>query len=161
MKRGHFFHLHLFNADDPECGRCHSNSSLFEIAQPGYNASGDPSATDGNTASVSAAPGDDATTAQSQQLPLGLGLGLVLGLPLVVLLTAEATLLHLRRKRRGRKDVANQQGEMLVENKGVNPAQETIKTEVQGQSVVELSGVEHVVEAPNKTDISELQGSPA
>lgn len=141
MKRGHSFHLHLFNADDPTCGRCHSNSSLFEIAQSG-----------------SSAAGDQPATPKSQMLPLGLGIGL--GLPLLMLLAAFATWICICR-RRGKKDNGDGQSEQPVTNcMRMLPEQNVGKMEWQGQAIGELSDQEIVIEAPSDMMRVELEGSP-
>lgn len=159
MNRGHAFHLRLFNADDAECDRCHSNSSLFEIKQPGLTTSNIPSATDNNTTtSDSVSVSANSTSASSHDLSLGLGLGL--GLPLGVLTSAFVTWLGLRRRRRGRAggDGASQSEEPLVDLKRVWPEREDVKAEMQGQPIIELSSLDTAVEAPTNTDRAELDG---
>lgn len=144
MSRGIPFHLHLYNAEDPTCGSCHSNSSLFEIAQPG---------SEGSDSSGSEVP------SSSSKLPLGLGLGL--GLPLLVLITGIATWAFMRRKRKVRGDEVSQRAVPLVDHKGAYSGREDVKAEMQGQDVIELSNLGHVVEAPpsmNRNRV-ELEGS--
>jgi len=142
MKRGHSFHLHLFNADEPTCGRCHSNSSLFEIAQFGSSAAGD----------------QTVTLDKSQTLPLGLGLGL--GLPLLVLLMAFATWVCICRRRGKKRDGDGRSGQPLTNYMRVLPGQKVGKMELQGQAIGELSGLELVIEAPSNMARVELEGSP-
>ena len=141
MKRGHSFHLHLFNADDPTCGRWHSNSSLFEIAQSG-----------------SSAAGDQYATPKSHMLPLGLGLGL--GLPLLVLVATFATWICIRRRRGKKENGDGRSGQPVTNYVGMLPEQKDGKTELQGQAIGELSDLEIVIEAPSDMIRAELEGSP-
>lgn len=147
------FHLHLFNARDPQCPHCHSNSSLFEIAQPGSGTSGDSNGSGGGTA-----PTDSGTHATPSQTKLPLGMGLGLGLPLLVLLTASAAWMYRRRKNKAGKDDGSQTAVPLVDRKAAESTQESGKTEMQGHDLVELSTLEPVVEAPNIVRRAELEG---
>lgn len=141
MKRGRSFHLHLFNADDPSRGRCHSNSSLFEIAQPG-----------------SSAAGDQSVNSKSQTLPLGLGLEL--GLPLTVLPMAFATWLCMCRRWGKRRNGEGRSGQSVTDYMRMLPQRKGGKMELQGQAIGELSGLEIVIEAPSNMARLELGGSP-
>ena len=141
MKRGHSFHLHLVNADDPTCGRCHSNSSLFEMAQTGSGAAGRQSA-----------------TPESQMLSLGLGLGLEM--PLRVLLAAFATWFWMCRGRGMRRNVDGRMGKPGTDYMQVIREQKVGEMELQGQAICELSGLEVVIEAPSETTVVKLEGSP-
>ena len=159
MKRGHAFHLHLFNADDPECARCHSNSSLFEIAQPGSDSSDDSPSTDSPAASAASATSkSDAEADPSQTLPLGLGLGLGLGIPLLVFMTAFATWLCMRRKRRKGQDDSSHPREVVDYEQRYWQRQDA-KTEMQGQAIGELPDLGNVVEAPTSMHTVELEGT--
>lgn len=142
MNRGIPFHLHLFNAEDPECPRCHSNSSLFEIAQPGLDNSGNPAASSGSE-----------VTSSRSKLPLGLGLGL--GLPLLALLVGFGVWTYMRSRKHAREDGGSQTAVPLVAG---YPVQVDVKGEMQGRELVELSTLENVAEAPATVERAELEG---
>lgn len=147
MNRGIPFHLHLFNAEDPECPRCHSNSSLFEIAQPGSDSS-----------SGSATSSGSEVASSRSNLPFGLGLGL--GLPLLVLLVGSAVWMYSRRQKRAREG-DRQTTVPLVDSKAAGLVQEDVKAEMQGREVVELSTLENVAEAPTVVERVELEADDA
>lgn len=148
MSREDAFHLRLFNANDPNCRHCHSNSSdLFII---------------------------DSSAAAGRSLKLGVGLGLGLGIPILVALTAFATWLWVRR-RNSMQNVGSQSGEPLVDWKGVHPTvlpcdgslpskqrREALeadpnlsKVEIQSTEVVELPVEAVPVEAPTQHSMGE------
>ena len=145
MNRGIPFHLHLYNAENPICATCHSNSSLFEIAQSG------------SEGSVSLGP--EASSSSSSKLPLGLGLGL--GLPLLVLKTGCATWAFIRWKRKEKGGQGSQTAVPRQDNKGTHSERGDAKVEMQGQNLIELPSLGHIVEAPSsvKRDRVELEGS--
>lgn len=140
-------HLYLFNAEDSQCLHCHSNSSMFEIAQAGdTTGSNSTAATDSGTA----------TTPSQSKLPLGMGLGL--GLPLLVLVVASAILLYRRRGKKARADGGSQTAAPLVDSEVAYLTQGNTKAELQGQEILELPVLENIVEAPAFGDLVELEG---
>lgn len=188
MGRSDPFHLRLFYPDNPECNRCHSNSSEFQIVDgsatatpaPGPDSSSAPdSGIDSDSGSSSSSgPGSD-----SSSLRLGLGLGLGLGIPLLVLTTAFTTWVCVRKRRKAREEGASQTDEPLVDWKGerrddlaaggegamgdgksgfvgevFRAEQGMDKPEMEGKDVVEVSGVSRPVEASNDGAVAELEG---
>lgn len=143
------FHLRLFNADDPDCRHCHSNSSDFSIIE--------------------------SLAAKEHNLRLGVGLGVGLGMPILVGLTVLATWLWARKRRCIARDNGSQTGEPLVEWKGdktsvphcegLGPKEHRrevleadaslAKVEIQGRDLVELPVDAISVEAPIRSAMEE------
>jgi len=148
MSHDDAFHLRLFNAEGADCNRCHSNSSFFEIKQ-------------------SADSGSNPRPKEKHALKLGLGLGLGLGIWLLISLTGLLLCCcRVRQSRRVKKreEAASQNCESLVNWNTTEPSvpptegwQDGTATnaELGGGSLVDMSGVTRISEAPSNPAVSE------
>lgn len=161
MTQEDYLHLRIYNAKNPDCARCHANSTRFNI--------------------VSRAGGGD----NQQHLKLGLGLGLGLGIPLLLALVGILAWICVRRKKGSKRDGTGSStgtGEELMgyrqeQQGGVPhiagedmrksyepPAEDGMKdrAEVEGNGVVEMAHERDVVEMPasgmEQRETVELEG---
>jgi len=142
MTQEDYLHLRIYNANNPDCPRCHANSTRFNIVSRAGN---------GNN---------------KQHLKLGLGLGLGLGLLLFLALIGIAVWLCVRRSKSSKRDgtgsstgtgeeLMGYRQEQLVAGQDMRKSYEphaghvaNDKAEVDGHGVVEMAHERDVAEMP-------------
>lgn len=153
MTQEDYLHLRIYNAKNPDCARCHANSTRFNII---------PRAGSGGN--------------NEHWLKLGLGLGLGLGIPLFLALVGLLVFLFVRRRKSGTGSSAGTGEELMgyrQERRGVEhvggddmrksyepDARDGIndKVEVDGHGVVEMAHERDVAEMPAQRERVELEG---